>query len=80
MADGRSSEGKLQKLKDQEAVPAGGELKGADATTSGVKNARQGRKRGALARMARPKQRQAPVSKAKLRARAIFRYADGSFF
>jgi hypothetical protein len=81
--DGRTREGKLQKLKDQEAA-ANGELKGADATTSGVRAARRQNRRSlgqfGLAKARAVQGNAAPTTKAKLKARAIFRYADGSFF
>jgi hypothetical protein len=77
MAEGRSREGRLQKLKDQQVAPDG-ELKGADATTSGIKSARR-INRKSLARVKRVEPKKV-APKAKLRARAIFRYADGSFF
>lgn len=80
MAEGRSREGRLQKLKDQQVAP-GGELKGADATTSGIQSARRASRRslGSL-NLTKAKSIKPPATKAKLRARAIFRYADGSFF
>lgn len=72
------SEGKLEKIKDQQA-PVDGELKGADPTTSGITSARRVNRRS-LARVKRIESRKSVAPEAKLRARAIFRYADGSFF